>query len=240
MGGVKMGRKSAVQLLGMFFFVLLAGCVTAAAVKKPSAPIHKMALVSLTVSNWMGMVSGTAGDVKAAELINSTFAGLLTRTESKLGGVKPLIKLSSFIDNPTYRSFNVKSDVPLMFPKVNGTPVVNFSKTENDIIAANLNPETAKKLCATLQVDAVVVFYSEWAAAQGHFVPMRRALAKNVVSVWDRSGNLVFNTRVDETSDAVIGGPYVTVVNVGTIKNWAEAYNKSLDQIVIQMKAALK
>jgi hypothetical protein len=234
------GHKSAGLLLGIIVSVLLAGCVTAAAVKKPSAPIRKMALVSLTVSNWMGMVSGTAGDAKAAELINSTFAGLLNSTEHKLAGVKPLNKLSGFIDNPTYRSFNVKSEVPLMFPKVGGTPVVNFSKTESDVITANLNPETAKKLCATLQVDAVVVIYSEWAAAQGHFVPMRRALAKNVVSVWDRNGNLIFNTRVDEMSEAVVGGPYVTVVNVGTIRHWAEAYNKSLDQIVTQMKAALK
>lgn len=233
-------NKSAGLLLAIVVSILLAGCVTAAGVKKPSAPIRKMALVSLTVSNWMGMVSGTAGDAKAAELINSTFAGLLTSTESKLSGVKPLNRMSNFIDNPTYRSFNVKSDVPLMFPKVSGTPVVNFSKSESDVIAANLNPETAKKLCATLQVDAVVVIYSEWAAAQGHFVPMRRALAKNVVSVWDRSGNLIFNTRVDSMSEAVVGGPYVTVVNVGTIRHWAEAYNTSLSQIVTQMKATLK
>jgi hypothetical protein len=234
------GNKSAGLLLGIAVAILLAGCVTAAAVKKPSAPIRKMALVSLTVSNWMGMVSGTAGDAQAAELINSTFAGLVASTENKLSGVKSMTRLSGFIDNSTYRSFNVKSDVPLMYPKVGGTPVVNFSRSEKDVITANLNPETAKKLCATLQVDAVVVVYSEWAVAQGHFVPMRRALAKNVVTVWDRSGNLVFSKRVDMESEAVIGGPYVTVVNVGTIRNWAEAYNKSFSQIATEMKAALR
>jgi hypothetical protein len=235
-----MSNKSAGLFLGVVLVALMAGCVTAAATRKPSAPINKMALVSLTVSNWQSMVSGTAGDAKAAELINSTFAGLLSSTENKLSGVKRITKLSSFIDNPTYRSYNVKSEVPLMFPKVSGTPVVNFSRSESDVIAAKLNPETAKKLCTILQVDAVVVIYSEWAAAQGHFVPTRRALAKNVVTVWDRSGNLVFSKRVDEMSSAVVGGPYVTVVNVGTIKNWAEAYNKSLDQIVAEMKTVLK
>ena len=236
-----LGNKTFKLFLCSIFALVLAGCVTAAAtVKKPGAPIHKMALVSLSVSNWMGMVSGTAGDARAAELISSTFAGLLASTEHKLSGVAHITRLASFIDNPAYRGLGVKSDVPLMFPKVNGVPVVNFSRSENDVISASLTPETARKLCATLQVDAVVVVYSEWAVAQGHFVPTRRALAKNVVSVWDRSGNQVFNKRVDEMSEAVIGGPYVTVTNVGTIKNWAEAYNKSFDKIVAEMKTVLK
>ncbi len=234
--------KSAGLLLGIVVSVLLAGCVTAKGAAKPTeatVPIRKMALVSLSVSNWMSMVSGTAGDARAAELISSTFAGLVTTTESKLSGVKHLVKISSFIDKPAYRSMGVKADVPLMFPKVNGQTIVNFSRSEDEVISANLSPDAAKKLCATLQVDAVVVVYSEWAAAQGHFVPTRRALAKNVVSVWDRNGNLVFNKRVDETSDAVVGGPYVTVVNVGTIRHWAEAYAKSFDQIVAEMKTSL-
>lgn len=235
------GHKSAGLLLGIFVSVLLAGCVTAAAVKKPSAPIHKMALVSLTVSNWLGMVSGTAGDARATELINNTFSGMVTSTENKLAGVKPLVRVSSFIDNPAYRGMGVKAEVPLMFPKVNGQSLINFSRSENDVISANLTPETAKKLCATLKVDAVVVLYSEWAYAVGHFVPTKRALAKNVISVWDRNGDLIFTRRVDDMGSGVLGGPYSPiVVNEGTIKQWGEAYNNSLNQLITQMKAELK
>ena len=235
-----MGNKTSGLFLGSILVALLAGCVTAAPTTKPSAPINKVALVSFSVSNWRGMVSGTAGDAKAEELINSTLSGLVTSTESKLAGFMRVNRVSSFVGNAGYRNLGVKNELGLMIPKVNGTSIPLFSRTEDDVIAARLTPEVARKLCADLQVDAVVVVYSEWAAAQGHFVPTRKALAKNVVSVWDRSGNLVFNKRVDETGDAVIGGPYVTVVNVGTIKQWSIAYNKSFDQIAQEMKTTLK
>jgi hypothetical protein len=235
------GHKSAGLLLGIFVSVLLAGCVTAAAVKKPSVAIHKVALATFTVRNWGDMVSGTAGNAKATELINNMLAGLLVSTENKLAGVKHINKMSNFIDNPGYRSLNVKSEIDLMLPRVNGTPVVNFSRSEGDVVSANLTPEAAKKLCATLQVDAVVVVYSEWAWAVGHFVPTRRALAKDVVTVWDRNGNLVFSKRVDEQGEGVLGGPYgPIVVNEGTIKQWGGAYLKALDPIFAEMKATLK
>lgn len=235
------GHKSAGLLLGIFVSVLLAGCVTAAAVKKPSVAINKIALATFTVRNWGDMVSGTAGNAKATDLINSTLAGLLVSTENKLSGVKRINKMSGFIDNSGYRSLSVKSEIDLMLPRVGGTPVVNFSRSEGDVVSANLTPETAKKLCATLQVDAVVVVYSEWAWAIGHFVPTKRALAKNVVTVWDRNGNLVFSKRVDETGVGVLGGPYgPIVVNEGTIKQWGGAYLKGLDPIFAEMKATLR
>ena len=237
-----MSNKSAGLFLRLVLVALLGGCVTAAPpVKKPAAPISKMALVSFSVRNWGDMVSGTAGNARATELINSTLAGLLTTTENKLAGVKRLNRMSGFINNAGYRSMIVKSDIALMLPKVNGTPVANFSRSEDDVVAAKLPPEVAKKLCATLQVDAVVVVYSEWAWAMGHFVPTKRALAKDVVTVWDRSGNQIFFKRVDETGEGVLGGPYgPIVVNEGTIKQWSGAYLKALDQIIAEMKTTLK
>lgn len=237
-----MGNKSAGLFLGLVLVALLAGCVTAAPpVKKASAPINKMAMVSFSVRNWGDMVSGTAGNAKATELINSTLAGLLVTTENKLAGVKHLNRMSGFINNAGYRSMIVKGEIDLMLPKVNGTPVSNFSRSEGDVVAAKLTPEQARKLCATLQVDAVVVVYSEWAWAMGHFVPTKRALAKDVVTVWDRSGNQIFFKRVDETGAGVLGGPYgPIVVNEGTIKQWSGAYLKALDQIVAEMKTTLK
>lgn len=236
-----MGNKSVGLLLGLVFVSLLGGCVAATPTKKPSVAINKMALVSFSVRNWGDMVSGTAGNAKATELINSTLAGLLTTTENKLAGVKRLNRMSGFINNAGYRSMNVKSEIDLMLPRVSGTPVANFSRSEGDVVGAKLDPAVAKKLCAALQVDAVVVVYSEWAWAMGHFVPTKRALAKDVVTVWDRNGNLIFNKRVDETGEGVLGGPYgPVVVNEGTIKQWGGAYLKALDQILAEMKTTLK
>ncbi len=236
-----MSNRSFGLFLGLLLVSLLAGCVTAAATKKPSVAINKIALATFTVRNWGDMVSGTAGNARANELINSTLASLLTQTESRLASVKHINRLSGFIEHPAYRSLNVKGDIELMLPHINGTHVANFARSEGDIVAAQLTPETAKKLCATAQVDAVVVVYSEWAWAQGHFVPMRRALAKDVITVWDRNGNLIFSKRIDETGDGVLGGPYgPIVVNEGTIRQWGGAYLKALDEILVDMKATLK
>lgn len=237
-----MGNKYAGLFLGIALVGLLGGCVKTVATKKPSAPINKVALASLAVTNWGGTATGTSGSEKdAARLIDSTLAGLLADTEKKLSGVAQVTKASGFVGTPGYRSLNIKNDLGAMVPKVGGQPMAVFTKENDELIAAALTPEVAKKLCANLKVDGVVVVYSEWSYAQGHFIPTRRALVKNVVSVWDRGGNLVFNKRVDETGEGVIGGPYgPIVVNDGTIKQWAGAYAKSFDQIAVEMKTALK
>jgi hypothetical protein len=236
-----MAKRSVGLVLGFLFVTLLAGCKTVE-VKKPSAPINKVALVSLSVTNWGGSATGTAGTMeRAGKLIDGTLAGLLAETEKKLSGFMQITKVSGFVANPAYRSLNVKNDLDAMVPKVNGTPMAVFTNDNSELIAAALKPDVAKKLCSDLKVDAVVVVYSEWSYSQGGFVPLRRALAKNVVSVWDRSGNLVFNKRVDETGSGVLGGPYgPIVVNEGTIKQWGGAYTLGFNQIADEMKTTLK
>ena len=187
-------------------------------------------------------MTGTSGsEAKAAELINSTLADLLTQTESKLSGIMRVTQVSSFVKNPAYRNLASKSTHDVQIPKASGTPLVIFANDNDELIAAKVSPEVAKKLCADLKVDAVVVIYSEWAQAVGRFVPTRRALAKNVVSVWDNNGNLVFFKRVDEQGEGVLGGPYgPIVVNDETIKQWGGAYITGLEQIVQEMKTTLK
>lgn len=224
-------------ILGMIFVVLAAGCVKSADTKKPSAPINHVALVSFSVANWHGMVTGTSGSSgRAAELIDSTLAHLVAETESKLSGVMRVTKVSSFVGSAGYRGLGVKNDLEILLPKVGGHPLEVFVKENNDLIAAKLPSDVAKKLCATLKVDAVVVVYSEWAWSQGHFVPTRRALTKDVVSVWDRNGNQVFNKRVDSNGEGVLGGPIgPIVVNEGTINQWGGAYLKGLDAIFKEM-----
>lgn len=236
-----MSKRTTSLVLGLLLVTLLGGCKSVE-VKKPSAPINKVALVSLSVTNWRGSATGTAGTVdRANKLIDSTMAGLLAETEKKLSGFMQVSKASGFVANPTYRNLNIKNDLGAMVPKVNGTPMAVFTNDNGELIAAALKPDVAKKLCSNLKVDAVVVVYSEWSFAQGGFVPLRRALAKNVVSVWDRSGNLVFNKRVDETGTGVLGGPYSPiVVNEGTIKQWGGAYTLGFNQIADEMKTTLK
>jgi hypothetical protein len=231
--------KSSKLILGLFFVALVAtGCVKKADVKKASEPIHHVAVVSLSVANWGGTMTGTSGSrAHAARLIDSTMSGMLSVTERKLGSVMRVTNASSFVRNSGYRHLGVKNDLRAMVPKVHGTPMQVFAKNNSELVAAGLSPRVAKKLCAELHVQAVVVVYSEWSYSVGHFVPTKRALAKNVVSVWDRKGNEIFHQRVDMDGRGVLGGPVgPIVVNEGTIKQWEGAYIDGLDKIIPEMK----
>lgn len=225
--------------LGVVFAVLAAGCVKDAEVKKPAAPINKVAIVTLSVTNWGGTVTGTSGsNTMAGKLIDSTLATLLAETENKLSGIMHVTKASAFAGSSAYHGLGVKNTLDAFVPKVSGAPMAFFAKDNDELISAGLSQEVAKKLCTTLKVDGVVVVFSEWSHSNGNgFAPLKRALAKDVVSVFDRSGNMVFHKRVDETGSGVLGGPYSPIiVNEGTIKQWAAAYESALDKILVDMK----
>jgi hypothetical protein len=236
-----MGYKSAGLLLGSILIVLTAGCVTAEAVKKPSVPINKIALVSLSVTNWGGIVSGTGGDAKATELIDRTLSDMVAYAENRLSGYLRVSKASGFVGSAAYRNLGVRNELDLLLPKQNGQPFALFSKDNEDVIAARLAPGVARKLCAELHVDAVVVVYSEWAVTMGKTVKAQRAQARVVVSVWDSNGNMVFTKRAERTGTGILGAPYSPVVaNEFTIGQWNSAYVRAFDQIAAQMKAVLK
>lgn len=238
-----MRTRWAGYIFGIVLVALVAGCVKRVDVKPQSGKINRVALVSLSVTNWGGSATGTSGTTEqAAKLIESTLSGMLAESEKSLARVTQVSRASGFVSNAGYRSLNIKGDLGAMVPKVNGTPMAVFAKDNNELITASLSPDAAKKLCAELKVDAVVVVYSEWSnRAQSGFVPLKRAWTKNVVSVWERSGNVIFNQRVDELGEGVLGGPYgPVVVNEGTIKQWAGAYNAGFAKIVDEMKTTLK
>jgi hypothetical protein len=239
-----MGKRLAGLFVGFTLVALTAGCVTVtdtAVTTKPSVPITKVALVSFAVTNWGGIVSGAGGDAKAAELINRTLSEMVSYTESRLAGFIRISKASGFVGSAAYRNLAVRNDLDLLLPKQNGQPFALFSKDNEDVIAAKLAPAVAKKLCTELQVDAVVVVYSEWAVTMGKTVKAQRAQAKVVVTVWDSNGDLVFTKLAERTGTGVLGAPYSPVVaNEYTIGQWSSAYIRGFDQIVAQMKAALK
>ncbi len=232
-----MGSKVFRVSLGLIFVALIAGCVKNQTTK-PTAPINKVAVASFAVANWGGSVTGNGGtNEKTNEVINGAMSNLLYATEGQIGTIMHVTKIGSFIGSPSYRSMNVKNDLEILVPKVNGVPMPVFTNSNDEIIAGTLKPEVARKLCAELKVDAVVVVYTEWTTSVGRFVPTRKALAKNVITLWDRSGNLIFSKRVDQTGDAVIGTiGYSRGANEESIKQWVIAYKKGLVDIVNEMK----
>jgi hypothetical protein len=229
------------NFLGLLFLAILttqiAGCGSAS--KKPSAPIKKVAVVSITISAAHLMASIRTESVQ--KLLATTSDNLVRVTEAKLAGIMKVSKVAGFIDNPGYRNAGVKAvaakgDLDFMTPKVNGKAMVMFSKEDDDVVDGVLTPEVAKKLCAELKVDGVILIYSEWSGSMGHFVPLMKADTANIVTMWDKRGEQVFNKRVDVGGENTLGAVGAMVVNAGTIKEWSTAYGKSLDEIFQEMK----
>ena len=236
-----MGNKSAGLFSAFILIAVLAGCATAVTTTRPGAPINKVALVSFAVTNWGGIVSGTAGDAKAAELINHTLSDMVAYTENSFSSFMRVSRASGFLGSAAYRNLGVRNELDLLLPKEKGQPFALFSRDGDDVMAARLTPSIAKRLCAELQVDAVVVVYSEWAVTMGKTVKAQRAQARVVVSIWDSNGNLVLTKRAERTGTGILGAPYSPVVaNEFTIGQWSSAYVRALDQIAGQMKAVLK
>ena len=238
-----MGRKLAGFFAGIALATLMAGCATPAVteISTPTAPINKVAVVSIAVTNWGGIVSGTAGDARAAELINHTLSDMLSYTENRLSGFMRISRASGFVGSAAYRNLAVRNDLDLLFPKENGQTLALFSRDNEDVIAARISPSIARKLCAELQVDAVVVVYAEWAVTLGKTVKAQRAQARVAASVWDESGKLVFTKRIERTGTGILGAPYSPVLaNESTLGQWSNAYIKAFDQIAAQMRTALK
>lgn len=231
-------KKNVLGLLFLSIFAMqIAGCGSSP--KKPSAPIKKVAVVSLTID--AAHLRASVRDDSIQNLLATTSDNLVRVTETKLAGIMKVSRIAEFIDKPGYRNAGVKAvavkgDTDFMNPKVNGKSMVMFSKDDDDVVDGVLTHETAKKLCAELNVDGVVLIYSEWSGTMGHFVPLMKADTANIVTMWDKRGELVFNKRVDIAGENTLGGVGVMTVNAGTIKEWSTAYGKSLDEIFREMK----
>ncbi len=216
------------SLLTLSCFVL-----SSTVLAKESPKFNKVAIVSLTVSDVGGSVnSGSVGSTPVSKLITGAVNNMLDDAEKKLGSKWTMEKVSSFIDSPGYRKPGVEKTLTVYVPNLNGKEMPVFTQVSKEIKGGIIEAEKAKELCAALKVDAVVLIFSEWTAKTGGFVPTTKALTKNILTVWDSSGNKVNTKRVDMVGNKTLGLAGVKAVNEETIGEWRDAFNRALDEIV--------
>lgn len=212
----------------------LAGFVASpTAFGKEGPQIRTVAIASFAVSDVGGSVrAGSIGRTPVSKLINATVNDMLNDAEKKLGSKWKVVKASGFINAAAYRKQGVKKTLTVYVPKVNGVEMPVFTQVSKEIKGGTIEPEKAKALCRALNVDAVVLIFSEWASKTGGFVPTTKALTKNVLTVWDNSGQMVIKKRVDMAGKKTLGVSGVKAVNEKTIGEWRDSYNRSLDKII--------
>ncbi len=195
----------------------------------------EVAIVSFAVNNYGAMYGQGAID---PVLIKENMNILLSETEEILERYWKVKPVKSFAHEASYFDLSIgKTRQGLFAPEIAGRSMPTFTDKRNDVVKGNLSPEIAKELCKALNVDAVVLYYSEWTLDSGKFVPTIKALTKNCVSMYDGKGKKLFYKRKDIRGSKTIGSAFSPVhINEDTIENWVEASLKGLEFIFSKVK----
>ncbi len=227
--------KKSIFKLAMLCSLATVSCFgsSSTALAEDASKLKNVAIVSISVSDVGGSVQGgSIGSTPVSKLISDAVNTMVDDAEKKLGTKWNVVKVSSFIDNADYRKPSVEKTLTLFVPQVNGKEMPVFTQVSKEIKGGILDAEKAKELCKALNVDGVVLIFSEWASKTGGFVPTTKALTKNILTVWDGSGNKVIYKRVDTVGNKTLGVGGFKAVNEETINEWRDSYNRSLDEIL--------
>jgi hypothetical protein len=214
--------------------LLLIGCAASVGNLSQNQSVKKIAVVSLAVSDWGGSVSHNSipGKDPVLQLIDKATLDMLTHVENELSSRWEVKRAASFVGSKNYRKEAAGDVLTVLVPTIKGQRMPVFTEISGEIKKGDLDPAKARALCKALQVDAVVLVFSEWTAKTGGVVPMTKAVSKNIVSFWDKDGQKIFMRRVDMTGTKPLGAMGLKVVNQGTISEWTDTYRKSVTRIL--------
>jgi hypothetical protein len=219
-------------------FVLLVAFILGSAADARAEPSEtKVALVTLTVNNYGGALRWGQGDL----LIPTTMGEMLEIAETALAKHWTVKPATEFVTDEAYRALSIGQVKSGLFaPTVNEQEMPSFTENRKEVVKGLLDKSTAQELASLLEVDAVVLIYSEWAVATGSFVPTSKPLAKNCVSMYDKSGKQLFYGRKDVQGKKTLGAIGQVQLDSETIHHWSEAFSRGMDIILDTYRKKLK
>jgi hypothetical protein len=102
------------------------------------------------------------------------------------------------------------------------------------MIDAHIDPGKVQALARVAGADLIAVVYAEWGVVTGGFVPTSKALSKNVLSIYDASGQRVYHGRLDTTGEKTLGAFSKVVVDENSIVEWVRAFHAGIMQLLLQ------
>ena len=216
----------------------LAGCGGGRAHNKSALEAYRtnkgsVAVVSFSVNDYAKVLTNynvSGSDV--SKLIDSKLEEMVTLTEQKLSthfNVKPT---SEFAASDDFRKAASGQQFEVYAPRYGDKPLPIFAAERGELIKAQMTPEQAKQVCNTLGVDMIMVIYSEWATQTGGIVPTTKPVTKNVVSIFDKSGEQLYGDRRNQMGSRNVGAFSAAAVNEETIMGWVDAYAQALQFMV--------
>jgi hypothetical protein len=180
----------------------------------------KIAVVSLAVNDYNNMLSQWGKEV--GPLLDTKMNGMLEQLEALLGQKWTVVPAAQFAGKPEYAAIAGPAREVAM-PKPGGAPMHLFGADRGDLVATQVDPAKLAKLAAAAGADLVVVVYSEWEVATGSFSPTSKPHTKNVMSVYDATGKLLFHGRRDQMGEKPLGAFGIVAVDEETVDDWVKA-----------------
>jgi hypothetical protein len=192
-----------------------------------------VAVVSLTVNDFADILSArnvSGSDV--SKLIDSKLTEMVSITEQKLGTHFTVKPTTEFAASDDFRKAASGQQFEVFAPRYEDKPLPVFAADRGELIKSMMTPEQAKQVCSTLGVDMIVVVYSEWATQTGGIVPTTKPLTKNVMSIFDKTGEQLYGSRRNQMGGRNVGAFTAAAVNEDTINAWVDAYTQALQFMV--------
>ena len=212
-----------VAIFAMSSTALAGGTIGTLALKNKGKSI---AVVSVSANNYGGSLQGW-NSANASDLMGTQLNKMIGGIETLLSKDWTVVSAGTFAGKDEFQVLaGERRDVGL--PTFDGKTMPLFSKDRKQLIKAEVDKDVAIKLAKIAGADFILIAYSEWAVATGRFVPTSKALAKNVVSIYDASGKQVFADRMDTQGNKTLGAMGSVVVDQNSIGEWVLAYDKGI------------
>ena len=185
-----------------------------------------IAVVSISANNYGGSLQGW-NSANASDLMGTQLNQMVGLMETLFAKDWTVVSASTFAGKDEFQVLaGERREVGL--PVFDGKTMPLFSKDRKQLIKAEVDKDVAVKLAKIAGADFILIAYSEWAVATGRFVPTSKALAKNVVSIYDASGKKVYGDRADTQGNKTLGAMGSVMVDQNSIGQWVEAYDKGI------------
>lgn len=186
----------------------------------------KIAVVSVSANNYGNSLQGW-NSANSSELMGTQLNKMVGGIETLLAKDWAVVPAGNYATKDEFQALaGERREVGL--PSFDGKAMPLFSKDRKQLIKAEVDKDVAVKLAQISGADYILIAYSEWAVATGRFVPTSKALAKNVVSIYDASGKKVFGDRSDTLGDRTLGAMGSVFVDQNSIGEWVTAYDKGI------------
>jgi hypothetical protein len=189
-------------------------------------PGKKIAVVSISANNFNNSLQGW-NTALTSDLMQSRTGKMLEIAERLFADKWTVVAASSFVANPEFQK-QAGTQMEVGIPIIGGNPLPVMAENRKELIKANMSEDKAKALAAVTGADFLVVIYSEWAVQTGKFVPTTKALAKNVMGIFNAQGKQVYQGRSDRMGKKTLGMMGQVAVDENTIDEWVDAYRDGI------------